>query len=188
MRALRMHRNRPGRPMAVATVLLALVGCGQSGEGRSRGTDAEGARWSPSIRMLDEALDQKNVSAAERAWHRSYSAALGSRTWEGMIAVGDAALRIGEAAGLRGPSQAKARGLYLSALFRARSQGSVEGVLRTAEAFDALGDREVVSQCLTVDEGLIAQRRGAESPERAAAMFQQFTVRLRGAPGGGDLF
>ena len=188
MRAQRTPWDRPWAIVVAATLALALLGCGQSTEGRRRGTGAEGPPWIPHIQTLDEALAQKNVSAAEQAWHRAYSAALGSRTWGGMIAVGDATLRIGEVAGLRGPSQAKARGLYLSALFRARSQGSVEGVLRTAEAFDALGDREVVAQCLTVAEGLIAQRRGMESPERAAAMFKQFTARLRGAPGDSDLF
>lgn len=123
------------------------------------------------------------MSAAELAWHKAYVAALGSRGWEGMLEVGHASLRIGEVAKGRKVAQAKAREAYLSALFRARSQGSVEGVLRTAEAFSAVGDREAVERCFAIAEGLIAQRRAAEPPERAAALVNQFAAKLRGAQG-----
>jgi hypothetical protein len=60
-----------------------------------------------------------------------------------MLAVGDARLRIDQSTGPGNTAVAKAREAYLAALFRARQEGSLEGVIRAAEAFDALGDVEV---------------------------------------------
>ena len=50
--------------------------------------------WAFPIRTMDSALTAGDLSAAERAWHEAYVAALGARRWEGMLAVGDAALRL----------------------------------------------------------------------------------------------
>lgn len=115
------------------------------------------APWGVSLERMDAALAEKNVSAAEMEWHRAYTLALRSRRWEGFVAVGDAYLRIGEVANGRRAAEARARGLYLDALFRARDERSMDGILRTAEAFAALGDREVVEQCLRVADQ-VAQR------------------------------
>src|SRR5262245_52522350 len=88
--------------------------------------------WAVPIRTMDSALMAGDLSAAERAWHEAYVAALGARRWEGMLAVGDAALRLGEV--VRGPRVAatQAREAYLAALFRARDRRSLDGVLRAA--------------------------------------------------------
>jgi hypothetical protein len=68
-----------------------------------------------------------------------------------MLEVGDAALRTGAAAG-GAETRARARQAYLLAFTRARQEGAVDGVLRAAQAFDDLGDRDAATQCLHVAE------------------------------------
>jgi len=130
------------------------------------------APWLSSIQQVDAALGRKEYSAALRASHDAYGAALASRRWEGMVAAGDAYRRIGEATGLHKSFQAKAREAYLAALFRARQQSALDGVLRAAEAFVTLGDIEVVTQCVR-----IAKLLAAQDPEKQADV-RAFTARL----------
>jgi len=136
------------------------------------------APWSSHIRAVDAALAKKNVNSAMRAWLRAHDAALASRRWEGLMDVGDAALRIGEVAGLPRALEARARWIYLAALLLARERASLDGVLRTAEAFAARGEREVVNQCVGVAEQLAARapRRGA--PERLRAAKERLATLL----------
>lgn len=108
--------------------------------------------WAGHLRTVDAALSRRDLGAAERAWREAYVAALSSRSWEGMIEVGDAYLRLGRADGRLSGYQSRARQHYLEALFRARGQRSLDGILRSAEAFAALGDQGVVQQCLRVAE------------------------------------
>ncbi len=131
------------------------------------------APWADHIRTLDQALAQKDISAAERALQQAYLAALGSRRWEGMVEVGDAALRIGEVSGFRNVSKAKARENYLAAFFRARQQRSLDGMLRVTEAFAALGDREVAQQVLRAAEGLATHSRDGQAGDRVRALGKQ---------------
>ncbi len=140
--------------------------------------EASAAPWTIHLRRVDEALAQKNVSAAEQAWHDAYGAALGSRRWQGLIAVGDAYLQIGETAKGRKAAEARARKLYLAALFRARNEGSLDGVLRVAEAFAALGDREVVDQSLRIAERLATRSQDAQANARVQAFQEQLSARL----------
>jgi hypothetical protein len=77
------------------------------------------SRWRAHVGMLDQALARHDVSAAVGAWHDAYGAALASRGWEGMLAVGDAFLRIGAEAGTVSGSRSNARQAYLNALVRA---------------------------------------------------------------------
>src|SRR6266851_1589878 len=76
--------------------------------------------WHAHITTVDRALARHDVSVAVGAWHDAYGAALASRGWEGMIAVGDAFLRIGAEAGSGRGSRSNARQAYLNALIRAR--------------------------------------------------------------------
>jgi hypothetical protein len=48
---------------------------------------------------------------------------------------------------------------YLNALIRAHRDGSADGMRRTAEAFEALGDHAVATQCLRVAGELAAGRK-----------------------------
>jgi len=125
---------------------------------------------------MNTALASPNVTAAEEAWHEAHRAALGSRQrWDGLIEVGEAYLRIGELANERQAAQPTARRLYLTALFRARQQSSLDGVLRTAEAFAALGDREVVIQCLRVADQVAERARDPQARARVEAFRGRYT-------------
>ena len=145
------------------------------------GREAINVPWTAHLERVEAALAQRNVHAAELAWHGAYAEALRSRRWEGMLEVGEAYLKIGAVAGYRKPAEAKARRAYLTALFRARQQGSVDGVLRAAEAFAALGDREVAEQGVSIAQRLAAQARDAQVSEYVRAVAERLTARLAGS-------
>jgi len=106
------------------------------------------APWAAPLATFDAALAAGDVPAALSSWHEAYAAALGSRRWEGFADAGDAYLRIGRTSGAPASAVPRARDLYLSALFRARDAGSLDGVLRIAAAFATLGDHDVTVQAL----------------------------------------
>ena len=122
------------------------------------------APWATHIQRMDEALAGEFADVAAQAWWEAYVAALLSRRWDALIDVGNAALRIGDATGQQGRSQAQARGVYWTAFFHARQQRSADGVLRAAEGFAALGDREVAARCVRLAEQLATRRAGAGEP------------------------
>jgi hypothetical protein len=142
--------------------------------------------WREHIRAMDEALAETNATAAVRAWRNAYAAALGTPGWRGLLEVAAASLRIGTIAGFGKTSEARARETYWTALFRARQQGSLNGVLETAEAFGALGDRQMVEQCLRVAEGLAALNADAAAAGRirslAADLAERDLVAQRAPP------
>jgi hypothetical protein len=121
--------------------------------------------WREHLQAAETAIAEGNVSQAVRGWHNARGAALRTDAWDALIEVGNASLRIGEAAAARYGARAEARGLYLHALFRARAQHSLDGVLRATEAFANLGDADVVEQGLHVARQLAAPR-GPAARER----------------------
>src|SRR5262245_48864608 len=137
-----------GRAMRMVLVLLAALapGCADAAP--------PGPTWSEHLQAVDEALARNDVKAARHAWQSGYSAALRSGTWLGLLQLGDAYMRI--PASVEAPSSAKpvARQLYLRALLRAQAQGSAEGALLVALAFNHLGDTQVATHCMRVAEGL----------------------------------
>ena len=139
------------------------------------GTEAQLA-WRPQLHKVDEALAQNDLAGAAMLWREAYAAALKSRHWEGMVATGDAYRRLGERAGFKKASEAKAREAYLAALFRARNEGSLEGVLRAAERFAQLGDREVVEQCIRVARSVAARTRDPRADERVRAFTERWAA------------
>ncbi len=96
-----------------------------------------------------------------------------------MVATGDTYRVLGARAGFRAASVAKARQAYLTALFRARSEGSVEGVLRTAERFAELGDRGVVERCIRVAQRVTEQSRDPQAAEYARAFTERWAADAR---------
>ena len=134
--------------LAAITLVLVAPAVGTTSEARAGA--AIDAALSAHLSAVDTALRRGDVSAASSALHAAYQAALGSRRWQGMIAFGDAALRVAGASGVRQPGLEQARRAYLLALFRARGEGSMEGALTAAQSFAALGDREVANGCLSV--------------------------------------
>lgn len=138
-----------------------------------RTNTATGKPWSAHIQRVDRALAERDPHGAEQAWDEAHRTALQSRRWEGMVEIGDASLRIGEYSATRKAAEAKARKAYLAALFQARQERSLEGVLRTAEAFGGLGDREVVHECLRIAEELARQSRDPDARDRVRAFRER---------------
>jgi hypothetical protein len=138
--------------------------------GRSR----DDGLWRTYLAVVEQELEHGHIDVAVRVWQDAYGAALESRSWESMIAVGDAFMAIGRASGTARGARLNAREAYLAALIRARRDRSVDGVLRTAEAFGGLDDRAVAEQCLHIAAQLAAgdepaQRRVQEARRRWAA-------------------
>lgn len=131
---------------------------------------AEVAPWAADLAALDASLARQDVSAATQRWQAGYAAALGSGRWEGLVVMGDAARRLAAASGTRQIGDARARTLYLGALFRARQQGAVDGVLRVAAAFAELGDREVVARSLRLAGELAARSGDPQAEARVRAL------------------
>ncbi|HEY2995833.1 MAG TPA: hypothetical protein VGM22_23705 [Methylomirabilota bacterium] len=123
------------------------------------------APWAVHLATMDRALQAGDVAAAQTAWRDAYGAAHASRRWDGFAETGDAALRLGRASASPAAGVPRARELYLSALFRARDTGSLDGVLRAAGSFHALGDRDVTSQAVRMAHRLAA--RGVTPSQRA---------------------
>ncbi len=106
--------------------------------------------WAAHVAAVDAALRSRDLAAASAAATEAYRAARASRRWEGLVDAADAYLRVAEAAGAPQAGVPRARELYLAALFRARDAGSVEGVIRVAQSFDRLGDREAADHAMRI--------------------------------------
>jgi hypothetical protein len=129
--------------IAMSVVLAHASPAGATGAGEQGDTP-----WTPHVRALDDARAEKDADTAVRAWRGARQAALASRRWEALLDTGDATLRLAEVPAWRAAATARARELYLAAFFRARDEGSVLGIRRTADAFARLGDTQVAEQCL----------------------------------------
>lgn len=159
-----------------ATAGLALLGCVLA-PGWVNALEPA-ASWAHHLQTVDLALDRGDISAAVQEWHQGFAAALRSRTWLGLVEVGDAYLRIAEVGGFRGSAKPMARHLYLEALVRAKSQRSPEGALRVATAFARLGDRGVVEQCVRVAESAARRQRDAHAMHEVAAARERLALTL----------
>jgi hypothetical protein len=106
------------------------------------------------LTAVDAAIAGKDQGRAIGEWRDAYGVALGSRRWDAMADVGDAAVRIdtlvGRPAGNPTGFRAEARQAYLRALFQARHQHSSEGIERVAQAFAALGDQDMAARARAI--------------------------------------
>ena len=106
------------------------------------------------LAAVDAAIARKDLGRAVLEWRDAYGLALGSRRWEAMADVGDAAVRIDALAsrpvGQPTAFRAEARQAYLRALFEARRTKSQTGISRIADAFAALGDVEMAERARTI--------------------------------------
>jgi hypothetical protein len=145
-----------------------------------RGTET--AAWAAHVAAVDRALDAHDVGLASRRWRDAYGLALRSRQWEPMLAAGEAALRVGHAAGPMSGFEAEARQCFLTALFRARAQQSLDGVLLAAEAFEGLGDVAVARGALRMADALtLATRDVPRGTERVTALRKRLNLAGAGA-------
>ncbi|PYN86452.1 MAG: hypothetical protein DMD87_18655 [Candidatus Rokuibacteriota bacterium] len=157
-----------GPVLLVATIRDALAD-------HAIGTEAQLA-WQARLLKVEQAMARGDFAEAETLWREAYAAALKSRHWEGVIATGDTYRALGARAGFRAASVSKARQAYLTALFRARSEGSLAGVLITAERFAELGDREVVERCISVARKVAAQSRDPYAGEHLRAFTERWAA------------
>jgi hypothetical protein len=164
--------------LVVATLLAALEVT--VARGSASAPKADTPSTSP-LRDIEQATARGDVASAVTARNEAYRAAIASRRWEGFLAAGDAILRLGDMTQSRSTAEPEARRLYLSALFRARGQQSLDGVLLATEAFGRLGDRDVV------EHGLRMARDLAGSDPEAQARVRLVEDRSsRSAAAGGD--
>ncbi|HYE91271.1 MAG TPA: hypothetical protein VEA38_09640 [Terriglobales bacterium] len=143
-------------------------------------TEPDAVTWTTYLETMDAALRGNNIATAERAWREAHALALRTRAWRPLAEVGDAALRLGTPDRQRASHVSRARDVYVAALFRARADRSVDGVLHVAEAFGALGDYKVVEECLAIAESLGAAGDG-ETMSRLRALASRGR-RLRATP------
>src|SRR5262249_36280098 len=122
--------------------------------------------WQIALDAMDHAIAAGDISGAEMAWRNAYGLAIRSRQWQALVAARSGSLRIGERLPVRRPYRARAAEAWRAALFLARAQHSVNGVLRVAEGFGRLGDVEGLSQVLRIAEGLTAADPGGEAQRR----------------------
>jgi hypothetical protein len=144
--------------LAIAVLLIALAIVEALG-GQARAADDR--PWAEYLKSMEGALAAGDAKTADWALRQAHWVALGSRRWEGMIEVGDAARRAGNIT--------VARTAYMTAAYRARRLSSVEGILSAAEAFAVLGDVAVAEQWLRVGQGLGAPDASALARMRAVA-------------------
>ena len=130
--------------------------------------------WTAHIQAMDHALSKNDPGESMHTWRRAYSAALSDPGWLGLLTVASASLRLGAFPSLAQNAATRAREAYWIALFRARQQRSLKGVLCTAEAFSMLGDRAAFAQCTRAAAALAAN--GGDSD--AVNLVRCFAERL----------
>lgn len=165
-------------PLAASLSLLAAVVTAACGTPSSPSDDTP---WVAHLDRMNEALAHGDVSGAVRAHHATYLAALASGRWEGMAAVGDASMQLAKLAGSRRAMEAEARRAYLAALFRARRQRSVDGMLHVAESFAALGDRDAARQALVMAAAMATATQRPDLTERIRALREHLESRAPAA-------
>jgi len=151
----------------VAVTLLAALEV-TAARGSVSAPKADTSSASP-LRHMGQAIARGDVAFAVTARNEAYRAAIASRRWEGFLAAGDAILRLGDMTQNRSTAEPEARRLYLSALFRARGQQSLDGVLLATEVFARLGDGDVVEKGLRMARDLAGSDPEAQARVRMVA-------------------
>jgi hypothetical protein len=163
------------RVALVGAVLVTLAASGTALMGRERGAagDVGFPSWKRHVELINELVVGGRISLATFTWQDAYSLTLASREWGSLLEVGDAALAIGDASRSRVGWTPKARECYRTALFRARRQNSLEGVLRTTRALAALGDRDGTAQGLAIAWSLASDPLSRSRVEELAKGVEQ---------------
>ena len=134
----------PGALVTVTMIGISWV----TAETRAPAPDAD---WREPLERAEAALSQGEPRRAEVAWEEAQRAAmLPTIPPSGLVDVGLAYLKIGEAAHDRQTAVARTRQLLLRALFRARHQRDVQGLTAVSHAFAMLGDCEVAERAFAV--------------------------------------
>jgi hypothetical protein len=167
-------------PVAARTFLgiafvVALAASAATAVGRSHHLDE--ARSVPAERhdvaRIRHELAGGRISLAAFEWSNAYAVAVAGREWRDLVAVGDAALAIGDAAGTRVGWTAKARDCYRSALYRARAEESLDGALAATQALAGLGDPDGVAHAIAVARALAADPASQARVQDVASRLDQ---------------
>jgi hypothetical protein len=172
--------------MVMVNGLRAYLGVGASTKQAVLGNESPqpedaATPWASPLRAVGEALARGDLKTAALALEAADASALASGRWEAMIEVGDAFLRVAEISRARRMLAHRASRNYLAALYCARQQRNINGVLRAARGFGGLGDRDSVDQCLLIAEGM-AQTAGDDA---ARERVRRLVTRLSARPAAG---
>jgi len=143
------------------------------------------ARWREPLGRAEAALAGGQAREAEQAWEQAQRAAM----WAGMppsglVNVGLAYLKIGEAAHDRQTAVGRARQLFLRAMFRARERRDFDGLTSVSRAFASLGDCEMSKRVFAVALTVAPRHQGpAPACERVDAARPQPAASPRSDPG-----
>jgi len=165
-----------------AVIVWALLHAHRAAEPRaelpvSGGQTPSAVSTAERITAIGEAVQRGDLATARAAWHDAYRSLRRTRDWQGMAALGDTALGIAGASGAHQPWEGDARQAYLGALFRARADASLDGVLRATEGFATLGDRDVTEEGLRIAQSVAVRTGTAEARDRVLAHRARFEGR-----------
>jgi hypothetical protein len=135
--------------------------------------------WREPLRRADTALAEGDAPGAERAWDEAYRLALATSDPYAMVEVGRAYLAIGEAVYDHPMAAARARRIFLSALFLGRGLRNVHAVADAAEALAALGEHDLAARGFSIAVTLAQRDRDARVVDRVMAQRD----RVLGPPG-----
>ena len=107
-------------------------------------------QWRTELIHVEQELAAEQIAPAIRSWERCSCGRPGEATWQGLLAVGDAYLRIGDAVDFRRAFVGTARATYLEALEQALAAASAEGELGISATLEALDDRSSAKPRLVV--------------------------------------
>jgi hypothetical protein len=140
-----------------AVVAVTMIGAGWvTAETRAPVPDAG---WREPLDRAEAALSQGEPRRAEQAWEEAQRAAMRPTIPpSGLVDVGLAYLKIGEAAHDRQTAVMRTRQILLRALFRARHQRDVDGLTAVSHAFALLGDCEVAERAFAVAVAMSPKR------------------------------
>jgi hypothetical protein len=156
---------------AMVVAMAAAVTVVMVGDGTPAARFHEDREWTLRLREAGAALEEGQTHVAIARLRAAHHAALRTGRWDAMVEVGDLARHAGAVPRAR----TTASRAYLAGLARAREQRSVAGVLRVAEGFAALDDREMVEYCIGV-AGQLADRAGSDE---GMVRVQTFTAGYR---------
>jgi hypothetical protein len=151
--------------LVTATFLAVLEVTAQRATVPSPRSDT--APWVSPARDMDKAIARGDFMSAGDFRRDLYRSAIASGRWEAFLAAGDGVRRLGDATQSPRAAEPDARRLYLTALFRARSQSSLDGVLQTTEALARLGDHDMVLRGLAIARDLAGPDPAAQLRVRA---------------------
>jgi hypothetical protein len=166
--------------MVVAAMLVAMAGAVtvvMVGDGTPAARFEEDLEWRVRLAEAEAALAAGQTQVMMVRLRDAHRAALRTGRWEAMVEVGDVARRAGAVVAPPPRVLGTASRAYLAGLARAREQDSLDGVLRVADGFAALDDREMVEHCIGV-AGKLAERAGGD---QAVVRVLTFTERYREA-------